>query len=414
MPGLTARLIARRPDPFEIAALLRNRPGFALVRCPDRRLWYAAAEPIEEAHDLDPEPGLALCPHASDLFRAPRWIGVVPYEARRTLERGTVERRDEPDITEPVWLRYPALVEIGERVRVIGDDPARVAALAKSLTGTPAGAPLAELRPRGSPEVDSVHAERVRAALEHIAKGDVYVVNLARLFRFEGSGDPLAHLLRMWRRVPAPFAAALALPNLDVISSSPELLLRTHPDGRVATRPIKGTRPRGFDRTSDDQKRHELEHDPKERAELAMVVDVERNDLGRIARPASVRQLGEPAVHTHATVHHRSVELVAHMRPNITRAELFRALVPSGSVTGAPKVRAMELIRDLEAERRGLYTGAIGFVAHDGSVELSMAIRTLTLRAGEGRYFAGGGIVADSDPEREVEETLWKALQVLG
>jgi anthranilate synthase component I len=145
-----------------------------------------------------------------------------------------------------------------------------------------------------------------------------------------------------------------------------------------------------------------------------MVVDVERNDLGRIARPGSVRQLGEPAVHTHPTVHHRSVELGAHVRPDVTRAELLCAMIPSGSVTGAPKVRAMELIRDLEAERRGLYTGAIGFVAHDGTLELSMAIRTLTLRQGEGRYFAGGGIVADSDPDREVEETRWKALQVLG
>jgi anthranilate/para-aminobenzoate synthase component I len=141
---------------------------------------------------------------------------------------------------------------------------------------------------------------------------------------------------------------------------------------------------------------------------------VERNDLGRVARPGSVRQLGEPAVHTHATVHHRSVELVAHLRPDVTRSELFGAMLPSGSVTGAPKVRAMELIADIEAQRRGLYTGAIGFIAHDGTVELSMAIRTLTLRAGEGHYFAGGGIVADSDPLREVEETRWKALQVLG
>jgi anthranilate/para-aminobenzoate synthase component I len=217
----------------------------------------------------------------------------------------------------------------------------------------------------------------------------------------------------MWRRSPAPFAAALALPSLDVISTSPELLLRTFPDGRVWTTPIKGTRPRGSDAASDDAKVRELENDPKERAELAMVVDVERNDLGRIARPGTVRQLGDPAVHTHATLHHRSVDLVAHVRPGVTRAELFRAMIPSGSVTGAPKVRAMELIAELEAERRGLYTGAIGSVAHDGTVELSMAIRTLTLREGVGRYFAGGGIVADSDPEREVDETRWKALQVL-
>jgi anthranilate/para-aminobenzoate synthase component I len=155
-----------------------------------------------------------------------------------------------------------------------------------------------------------------------------------------------------------------------------------------------------------------LDADPKERAELAMVIDVERNDLGRIAVPGSVELIGRPRVITRGTVHHREATLRARLRPGLGRADLVRAMLPSGSVTGAPKVRAMEVIAALEAERRGLYTGALGAVFGDGTLRLSMAIRTLTVRDGEGHYFAGGGIVADSDPVRELEETRWKALQL--
>ena len=156
----------------------------------------------------------------------------------------------------------------------------------------------------------------------------------------------------------------------------------------------------------------ELDQDPKELAELTMIVDVERNDLGRVAIPGSVRVTSPPRVVTHRTVHHRVACVAARARPDVSRDDVLRALLPSGSVTGAPKVRAMEVIAALEPRRRGLYTGAIGHVAHDGSLTLSMAIRTAVLRGDEGEYWTGGGIVADSDPEREVEETRWKALQL--
>jgi anthranilate/para-aminobenzoate synthase component I len=411
---LYARVISRAPDAFGIAAALRDRPGFALIRSPATKAWYAACDHVDESGSLDPDPGLVPQPSTRDLASVPRWIGVVPYEARRGLERESHDPRPAPPLIGPVWQRYAAVVEIAARVRVVGEDPERVDELAARLARPVPTAPEAELRPRGTPEPDRIHAERVRAALEHIAKGDVYVVNLARLFQFHATGDPLSLLTRLLRRAPAPFAAALSLPKSDVISTSPELLLRTFADGRATTRPIKGTRPRGSDSRSDARLVSELEHDEKERAELAMVVDVERNDLGRVARVGSVRQLGEPRVTTHATVHHRSVELTAHVRPDVSRTALLEAMLPSGSVTGAPKIRAMELIATLEAERRGLYTGAIGLLRHDGTLELSMAIRTLTLTEGVGRYFAGGGIVADSDPDREVEETRWKAIQVLG
>ncbi len=145
-----------------------------------------------------------------------------------------------------------------------------------------------------------------------------------------------------------------------------------------------------------------------------MVLDVERNDLARLALPGTVQLTVPPHVEKHGTVLHRVATLRARLRPELSRAELLLRMLPSGSVTGAPKVRAMDLIAELEADRRGLYTGAFGYLAHDGSLELGMAIRTLTVREGQGHYFAGGGIVADSDPEREVQETLWKAEALLG
>ena len=140
-----------------------------------------------------------------------------------------------------------------------------------------------------------------------------------------------------------------------------------------------------------------------------MVIDVERSDLGRVARPGSVRLAEAPSVESHPTVHHRVATVEATLRADVSREELFRAMLPSGSVTGAPKIRAMELIAELEPARRGLYTGAFGVIRQDGSVELGMAIRVMTVQGNRGEYFSGGGIVADSDPAREVEETLWKA-----
>jgi anthranilate/para-aminobenzoate synthase component I len=182
--------------------------------------------------------------------------------------------------------------------------------------------------------------------------------------------------------------------------------------GTLYTAPIKGTRPRGADAARDSALARELDADAKERAELAMIVDVERNDLGRVSAPGSVRVLAGPRVQTHRTVHHRAALIGGRARRDVTREAVIAAMVPSGSVTGAPKIRAMEVIANLESERRGLYTGAIGFLAHDGSATLAMAIRTAVLRGDAGDYWTGGGIVADSDPAREVEETRWKSAQL--
>jgi anthranilate/para-aminobenzoate synthase component I len=372
---------------------------------------YVACDPAETSHALDPEPSLALAARAHG--EIPRWIGLLPYEARRSLERGpTADPRPEPEIVQPLWRRYPAVIKITNQVEVIGD---RAQAreelenrLHRGLVAPPEPAPL-RLSLRAPPESGAAHRARILRALELIRAGEIYQVNLARCFELTVEGAPHQLLEALVGDMPPPHALSLDWPELGVAMASPELFLGLEPGGRAFTRPIKGTRPRLGDPVRDLELAQSLDADPKERAELAMVIDVERNDLGRLAVPGSVRLSAPPAVETHASVHHRAATVEATLLPGVTREALLLALLPSGSVTGAPKIRAMEVIRDLEPARRGLYTGAAGFVREDGGLELGMAIRTVTLRNGRGAYRAGGGIVADSDPDREVEETLWKA-----
>lgn len=403
-------------DAFVVARALAARDAVALVLADHGRTAYVACDPCASASTLDPEPELAC--HPQEFGEIPRWIGLLPYEARRTLERSSADdTRAEPELIAPLWRRYRAALKITNKVDVIGENNEVTAELAEHVLRG-----LRELdhspRPlrvtlREPPEPGAAHAARIRKALEHVRAGDIYQVNLARRFELAVTGGALELLAALGARGLPPHALALAWPELGVAMASPELFLRLECDGRVATRPIKGTRPRSADPALDRELARALELDPKERAELAMIIDVERNDLGRLALPGSVRLAEPPSVETHADVHHRAATVTAKLRPGVSREELLLATLPSGSVTGAPKIRAMELIAELEPARRGLYTGAAGFVRQDGGLELGMVIRTVMLRDGRGAYYAGGGIVADSDPEREVTETLWKARRLI-
>jgi anthranilate/para-aminobenzoate synthase component I len=333
------------------------------------------------------------------------------------LRSAAFDRRAEPLVSTTTWLRFPAVVRIDHasgEVLLVGDSDRAIDRLAKAASHR-AEAPEPPRLHVNDADPPERHLARVRRAIELILAGDLYQVSLARRLDLRLEGDPLAAYATMAARSPAAYGAALELEGSWVLSTSPELLLRG-PDqhGLIATEPIKGTRPRGDDEASDQRLKLELDADEKERAELAMILDVERNDLGRVARVGSVRIAHPPHVVTHRTIHHRKALLVARPRPDVTRRRLLEAMVPSGSVTGAPKIRAMEVIASLEAHRRGLYTGALGFAAHDGSFTLAMAIRTAVVRGRRdsysGEYFTGGGIVADSQPDRELAETHWKAI----
>ncbi|HMJ16361.1 MAG TPA: anthranilate synthase component I family protein [Polyangiaceae bacterium] len=406
------RELSIAPEPLEVARRVADRPGVALLyTASGAGPSYVMCDPVGCASGLDPEPDLALAATPEPFAHVPRWLGVLPYESRRFLERkARRETRPEPFACAPRWWRYAAVAEIGERVVVVGDDAPSATALAALLERPARSSEVrGELRPA---EARGLHVARVQRALEYIRAGELYQVNLARLQRLALQGHALDVLARLCARAPAPYAAALCTPDYDVIGTSPELFLRLEPDRRLSTAPIKGTRPRGRDAAEDVRLIAALEHDAKERAELTMIIDVERNDLGRVAEVGSVRVSEGPHVSTYGSVHHRWAKLEARLRPGVSRSALLEALLPSGSVTGAPKLRAMEIIAELEAHRRGLYTGAYGFLSHAGGLELGMAIRTLCRREGEAEYFAGGGIVADSDPLREYEETHWKAVQL--
>jgi anthranilate/para-aminobenzoate synthase component I len=401
-------------DPIALVRRLSQRAFSSVFWSNHGTLAYVACDPIEHASSLDPEPSLALGVR-SPLHSVPRWVGLLPYECRRGLEReGQGARRGAPHVTTPHWVRYAAVAVIASgRVRVVGEAREPVQTLAARLRAVPPAPEPVELERAADFEAAEVHGARIRRALEHIRAGDLYQVNLARRFELHARARAWDLLERLQRRGSAPHSAAFDWGELRVASISPELFLSLDTSGALLTSPIKGTRPRGESEARNQALARELDADPKERAELTMVLDVERNDLARLARPGSVQLVVPPHVEPHGTVLHRVATLRAEQRPGVTRTELLERMLPSGSVTGAPKVRAMDLIAELEAERRGLYTGAFGYLAHDGSLELGMAIRTLTVRAERGHYWAGGGIVADSDPEREVQETLWKAEALL-
>jgi aminodeoxychorismate synthase component I len=243
--------------------------------------------------------------------------------------------------------------------------------------------------------------------LEYIAAGDIYQVNLSQRFSAPYGGEAMALYERLRRQSPAPFAAYLDLGEAVVLSASPERFLRVA--GReLETRPIKGTRPRGGTPEEDRRLAAELLASPKDRAELVMIVDLERNDLGRVSEYGSVHVPELVRLEAHPTVFHLVATVRGRLRPELSAVDALRACFPGGSITGAPKIRAMQIIEELEPTHRGFYTGAIGYLGWDGCADLNIAIRTIVLIDRHAHFQVGGGIVADSDPCAEYEETLHK------
>ncbi|HVW21199.1 MAG TPA: aminodeoxychorismate synthase component I, partial [Opitutaceae bacterium] len=249
----------------------------------------------------------------------------------------------------------------------------------------------------------------VRAVRGRIARGEIYQMNLAQRFHGAAPGDPAGLYLRLRRRNPAPMGAFLAAGPWTILSSSPERFIEVA-GRRIRAFPIKGTRPRGSTPAQDAARRRELRASAKERAELLMIVDLLRNDLGRICRFGSVRVNRLHALESFATVHHLVGEVEGELRPEVGPAELLRAVFPGGSITGAPKLRAMRVIRHFERRRRGVFSGALGYWSADGRTDLAIAIRTIVCHRGRAEFHVGAGIVWDSDPALEYEETLAKGL----
>lgn len=255
----------------------------------------------------------------------------------------------------------------------------------------------------------------VQRAQDYIAAGDIYQVNLSYPWKapWPQGADALAFYLKLRAISPAPHAAFLHLASTTVFSASPELFLNLHGPG-IATRPIKGTRPRFADDPDRDAAAvRELTNSVKERAELLMITDLERNDLGQVCEFGSVTVPELWRVESFAQVFHLVSTVTGTLRPHIDHVDAFRACFPGGSITGAPKKRACEIIAELEPHPRGLYTGAIGWFGFDGRSQWNIAIRTAVQQGDEITFHVGAGIVADSEPEREYEETLHKAAGIL-
>jgi len=261
------------------------------------------------------------------------------------------------------------------------------------------------------------YLRQVETVKRHIREGDIYQANLTQRFTVPHDGDAFDLYRRLSDAAPAPSSAFVEAGSVAVASVSPETFLSALPDGSVETMPIKGTRPRGETPDVDRALATDLMESPKDRAELLMIVDLERNDLGRICRTGSVRvpQLGE--LRSFSAVHHLVARVTGQLRPDAGPREMIRATFPGGSVTGAPKIRALEILRDLEPVGRNFGMGSLVWFGDDGSLESSILIRTVVLWGGRAYLGAGGGIVADSDPEEEWLESNDKArrlTQVLG
>ncbi|HTU02552.1 MAG TPA: anthranilate synthase component I [Candidatus Sulfotelmatobacter sp.] len=363
-------------------------------------------------------------------------VGYLGYDAVRCLERLPEKAVDDLDLPEALFLLTDTLlvfdnvthrITVISNARVENERPPALEALYRESQGKIEAIIAALRRPMGAPgggggarrsEPASTFTREsfcdgVRAAKAYIAAGDIIQAVLSQRFTLRTEADPF-DVYRALRVVnPSPYMYYLRLGDLRVVGSSPEMLVRLE-GGRIDLRPIAGTRKRGADPDQDGALAAELQADPKERAEHIMLVDLGRNDVGKVARAGSVEVAELMAVERYSHVMH----LVSHVRgslePGRDAFDVLRACFPAGTVTGAPKVRAMEIIEELEPTRRGPYAGAVGYLSFTGNLDTCITIRTLVFSRGVAMVQAGAGIVADSEPEREYEETLNKARALLG
>ncbi|HEX6996944.1 MAG TPA: aminodeoxychorismate synthase component I [Gammaproteobacteria bacterium] len=349
-------------------------------------------------------------------------VGYVAYDYARRLERlpaRTVNDVAMPDVAFGLY-DWAAVVDHRERRAWLvgqGRDErtfARWDALVERLerAAAPRGGSFEVLEPPRSDFDRESYGAAFRRVQAHIRAGDCYQINLTQRFAARVAGDAWLAYGRLRRLNPAPFAAFLDLPDGAVLCSSPERFLRVR-DGRVETRPIKGTRARDPDPRRDRLLTEQLRASAKDRAENVMIVDLLRNDLGKSCAPGSVRATRLFDVESFATVHHLVSTIEGRLAAGKDALDLLRGCFPGGSITGAPKVRAMQIIEEVERHRRSVYCGAIGYVAADGGMDMNIAIRTMVQHAGHVYAWAGGGIVADSEADAEYQESLDKLAALL-
>jgi para-aminobenzoate synthetase component 1 len=429
------------PDPFATCARFSSSPYLLFLdssaQGTSSRYSFLAAEPVAVARTPDAARNLLRGHHRAPIAGLPPFqggiAGYVGYEFGAEAEHVARVPADHftpqlPDVLlalydwviawdhldNNAWLISTGIGGDGERG--VGDGWAR-----KRLEWVHErlGAPEPALHllppvPRPASPLSTFSRGEYEAAVsrirDYIAAGDVYQVNLSQRFHTPYAGSPLALYRRLRARNPAPFGAYLEFAGASIASISPERFLRLDATTREAeARPIKGTRPRGRTQEQDALLARELIGSEKDRAENVMIVDLLRNDLGKVCRTGSIAVPTLFALESHPTVHHLVSTVTGVLRDDADGLDLLLAAFPGGSVTGAPKIRAMQIITELERAPRGVYCGAIGYVSTTGAMDFNIPIRTIVLRDGTATFHAGAGIVWDSEPAAEYQETLAKA-----
>ncbi len=314
-----------------------------------------------------------------------KWFGHINYDFGRLLEPGWGNQNVPADDLNIPLFHFTYCTPVGERI------------YAPEPTYSTSDVPLRSTFSR------EAYEKAVARCIEYIAAGDVFQINLSQRFTVGLPVQPAYLHQFLVQQLPSHYGAYLSYGDYCIVSNSPELFIEVDTDRSVKTRPIKGTRPLG------EGMAEELGNSAKDAAELNMIVDLERNDLGRICEIGSVRVTQPRAIEAHPTVYHGVATIEGKLRDDVSFLDILRATFPGGSVTGAPKIRAMQIIDELEPFRRGPYCGAIGWLGKNGSMAFNLAIRTMTIKDGLAHIPVGGGIVADSNPAAEFDETIVKA-----
>lgn len=407
---------AARPGcAFLDTALPGPRARFSILACEPGLVVHAPSDSAEAldflrdhlaAHACAPVPGLPFVGGA---------IGWLGYEAGAAQDRvcsrnpGAAPRL--PALAFGIYDEALIFDHATGLATLVAADSAGLSRLRALLpapgSSLPAPLPACTVGPL-RPDLDrAAYADAIARIRDYIAAGDVYQVNFTQRFTAPFSGSAAALHARLRALSPAPHAAYLDFGDHQIVSSTPERLLRIS-GRRLETRPIKGTIARLADPAADAANRARLLASAKDHAELLMIVDLARNDLGRVAAPGSVHVEARHDLESYATVHHLVATVSAELAPGLDRFDALRAIHPGGSITGAPKIRAMQIISELEPVPRHAYTGALGYLGYDGDADLAIAIRTITCAEGLATYHVGGGITWDSDAGSEYEETLHK------
>jgi len=430
-----SRVFARRKSPSILGGNISkaDADGFSCWVCQPKDIFEFRAgqkDPFQKLHR-------ALCRYSpqedhenalpKSIFRG-GWIGYFAYELGRYIEKLPATTTDDLQIPLIRLCFYDRVIAYDHKeaicwliaLQLPGDTEQpedKLAGLEKLIaesqtvhvdTPTPADIDNIDFSAIRSNMSRDYYLHAVAKIKHHIYEGDIYQVNFSQRFEcdFDGRLIDLFHWQNYYN--PSPYSAYIDAGEFQIVSASPEMFI-TIRDGTISTKPIKGTRPRMKDRQEDARNLDELLHSEKEQAELNMIIDLERNDVAKICKPGTRKVVQPRTIESYPTVFHAVATVAGQLRREVTFCDVLKAMFPGGSITGAPKIRSMEIIDQTEPTARGVYTGSIGFIGIDGTVSLNIAIRTIIITGQKAFAQTGGGIVADSNPQAEWDETITKA-----